>query len=216
MAEARGETIEADLLILGGGMIGLTLAKAVAGVGIRTVLLDRGDLSRQAEPVFDGRVSAIASASRRILEGIGVWSALAPEAQPILEIRVADGEAPFFLHYDHRDLGETPLGFIVENRVIRRALTQAVTQAEGIRLFAPAKLASLERYQRWRRFDALVLVAVTDGLNRLFSNDIPPVRLVRDLGLAAVNRTPPLKRFFMRHAMGTLGDLPRLAAGEPL
>ena len=62
----------------------------------------------------------------------------------------------------------------------------------------------------------MALVAVTDGLNRLFSNSIPPVRLVRDLGLAGVNLVAPAKRFFMRHAMGVVGDLPRLMKGEPL
>jgi len=74
----------------------------------------------------------------------------------------------------------------------------------------------LRRYERWRRFDAMALVAVTDGLNRLFSNSIPPVRFVRDLGLAGVNLVAPAKRFFMRHAMGVVGDLPRLMKGEPL
>jgi 2-octaprenyl-6-methoxyphenol hydroxylase len=57
---------------------------------------------------------------------------------------------------------------------------------------------------------------VTDGLNRLFSNDVGPLRLARVLGLAAVDRMPGLKRLFMRHAMGTVGDLPRLARGESL
>ena len=74
----------------------------------------------------------------------------------------------------------------------------------------------LRRYARWRRFDNMTLAAVTDGLNRLFSNDLPPVRLIRDLGLAAVNRAPNLKRFLMRHAMGVIGDLPRLVRGEAL
>jgi len=60
------------------------------------------------------------------------------------------------------------------------------------------------------------MLALTDALNRLFSNDIGPVRLARDLGLAAVNRMPPLKKFFMRHAMGLAGDLPRLMKGESL
>ena len=55
-----------------------------------------------------------------------------------------------------------------------------------------------------------------DGLNRLFSNDNQGLRLVRDVGLAAVNELPPVKRFFMRHAMGLAGDLPRLARDEPL
>ena len=74
----------------------------------------------------------------------------------------------------------------------------------------------LARYQRWRRVDNLMLIAATDGLNRLFSNDLAPLRLARDLGLAAVNRVPPLKKVFMRHAMGLIGDLPRLIRGETL
>ena len=61
------------------------------------------------------------------------------------------------------------------------------------------------RYQRWRWFDNTLMLAMTDGLNRLFSNDFAPLRLVRDLGPAAVNQAPPLKRFFMRHAMGMVG-----------
>jgi 2-octaprenyl-6-methoxyphenol hydroxylase len=73
---------------------------------------------------------------------------------------------------------------------------------------------TLERYARWRRADNFTMVAATDLLNRLFSNDIKPLRLVRDLGLAAVNRTPPLRRFFVRHAMGLVGDLPKLIRGE--
>ena len=60
------------------------------------------------------------------------------------------------------------------------------------------------------------MLALTDGLTRLFSNDITPVRLARDLGLAAVHRAGPLKKFFMGHAMGQAGDLPRLLKGEAL
>jgi 2-octaprenyl-6-methoxyphenol hydroxylase len=74
----------------------------------------------------------------------------------------------------------------------------------------------LQRYERWRRVDNLMLAATTDILNRLFSNDIAPLRLARDLGLSAVDRLPPVKRLFMRHAMGLVGDLPRLVRGEAL
>jgi 2-octaprenyl-6-methoxyphenol hydroxylase len=95
------------------------------------------------------------------------------------------------------------------------ALAQAVIDARRLGLDIGDDLV-LERYQRWRRLDAVLLAGVTDGLNRLFSNTIAPVRLARDFGLAAVNRLPPLKRLLMRHAMGTLGDRPRLARGERL
>jgi len=72
----------------------------------------------------------------------------------------------------------------------------------------------LERYARWRRFDNVVLAAGFDAFVRLFSNDIAPVRLARDLGMAAVNRIGPLRRAFMREAGGATGDLPKLLKGE--
>ena len=75
---------------------------------------------------------------------------------------------------------------------------------------------ALEHYAAWRRVDGMTLVAVTDGINRLFANDLLPVRLVREAGLAAVQRVGPLKRFFMQHAMGLIGELPRTMRGQPL
>ena len=75
---------------------------------------------------------------------------------------------------------------------------------------------ALERYAAWRRFDGMALVAVTDGINRLFANDLFPVRLAREAGLAAVERLPAVKRLFMRHAMGLAGDLPRTMRGGAL
>ncbi len=95
------------------------------------------------------------------------------------------------------------------------ALAEVLVDAHRLGLDLGA-VSVLERYQRWRRFDNSVLAAVTDGLTRLFSNDVPPLRLLRDVGLAAVNKAPPVKKMLMRHAMGTLGDLPRLVRGEQL
>ncbi len=74
----------------------------------------------------------------------------------------------------------------------------------------------LERYARWRRFDTGGLALATDGLNRLFSNDNPVLRSLRDLGLGAVNAVPAARRGFMREAAGLTGDLPRLMRGRPL
>lgn len=74
----------------------------------------------------------------------------------------------------------------------------------------------LARYRRLRRADIAALLAATDGLTWLFSNDIPPVRLARDLGLGLVNRMPRLKTMFMRRAMGTGQSGPRLLRGQPL
>jgi 2-octaprenyl-6-methoxyphenol hydroxylase len=74
----------------------------------------------------------------------------------------------------------------------------------------------LKRYERWRRFDSFALAASTDALNRLFSNDIAPLRQLRDLGLGVVDAVGPLRRFFMRHAGGDIGKLPRLLKGESI
>ena len=73
----------------------------------------------------------------------------------------------------------------------------------------------LKRYERWRRFDSFTLAASTDALNRFFSNDITPLRHLRDLGLGIVDAVGPARRFFMRHAGGDIGKLPRLMKGEP-
>jgi 2-octaprenyl-6-methoxyphenol hydroxylase len=74
----------------------------------------------------------------------------------------------------------------------------------------------LERYQRWRRFDATVLALGMDTVNRLFSNDNPVLRGVRDLGMGLVNAVPGLRRGFIRQAAGLTGDLPRLLMGQAI
>jgi 2-octaprenyl-6-methoxyphenol hydroxylase len=94
-------------------------------------------------------------------------------------------------------------------------LAEVITDAKGLGLDIGAQ-ETLSRYSRWRRFDGLTMVTVTDGLNRLFSDKSPPLRLARGLGLAAVDNTKPLKILFQRHAMGLLGKLPKLLQGNPL
>jgi 2-octaprenyl-6-methoxyphenol hydroxylase len=74
----------------------------------------------------------------------------------------------------------------------------------------------LERYAAWRRFDNVSVAAAMEVFTRLFSNDIPPLRLARGLGMAAVNRIGLARRFFMQEAGGAVGDLPRLFRGEAL
>jgi 2-octaprenyl-6-methoxyphenol hydroxylase len=93
------------------------------------------------------------------------------------------------------------------------ALAETLIEAArlGLDLGAPS---TLERYQRWRRFDSAFSAAVMDGLNRLFSNDSAPLRALRDFGLGVVDRAPGLKRFLVREAAGTMGDVPRLLRGE--
>ena len=74
----------------------------------------------------------------------------------------------------------------------------------------------LQYYQRWRRFDALKILLMNDGLVRLFSNDVEPLRIARVLGLGLIDKIKPAKRFFERHAAALSGDLPKLIRGQAL
>ncbi|MBL8669810.1 MAG: UbiH/UbiF/VisC/COQ6 family ubiquinone biosynthesis hydroxylase [Alphaproteobacteria bacterium] len=420
VASAEVETVE--VAIVGGGLVGLTLAIALAEQGIEVAVVDQEDPAAQRQMPYDGRSTAIALGTRRVLETTGVWASIASQAQPIDDIRVSDGPSRLFLHYDHRDVataeGAEPFGHIVENRVIREALHARAAKLGSLRWLAPMRLGPLpgaiersaggvrlalangrivestlligadgaesavradagigtvqhdygqsaivctvtherphenvaherflpagpfallpmtpgpdhphrsslvwterrgavpalmalddsafgmemerrfgpflgklrpeggrwtyplvmvlaerltaprlalvgdaahrihplagqglnlgirdlaalaeaivdarrigldlgsqpvlDRYARWRRFDTLLMAGAMHGLNRLFSNDVLPLRLARDLGIAAVDRMGPLKRLFMRHAMGTVGQLPRLIRGAAL
>jgi 2-octaprenyl-6-methoxyphenol hydroxylase len=75
-------------------------------------------------------------------------------------------------------------------------------------------LDTLKKYERWRRFDSLIMSFAMDGLNRVFSNDSTPLRALRDVGMGLVDAVGPARRFFMRHAGGDVGKLPRLMKGE--
>jgi 2-octaprenyl-6-methoxyphenol hydroxylase len=439
---------EAELIVVGGGLVGLTLAIACAEGGIRTIVVEAESAEALTGRGYDGRSAAVAYGSQQVLTAIGAWDRLAADAQPIVDIRVTDGgwhvkgEGHGYVHYSHLDLLDrkptplasdtepttiiacepnqpaAPFGYIVENRLTRIALleraktcanlthlaphvvtaldlasdaarvtledgsvltAQLVVAADGkqsalrrmagiaarefgysqtaivctvtheqphngvahehflpagpfamlpmtdetradgtvrhrssivwsedprlvpmllkldddafgkeierrfgtslgqVRPLGPrfsypltmvladtyvrprfaltgdaahgihpiagqgfnlgvrdvAALAEvlvdasragldlgamevLDRYARWRRFDNLMLSTFMDGLTRLFSNDFAPLRMARDLGFAIFNRTMPLKRLAMRHAMGIVGKLPRLVQGRPL
>ncbi|MGH7047903.1 MAG: FAD-dependent monooxygenase, partial [Stellaceae bacterium] len=134
---------DVELLIAGGGLNGLLLGIACAGAGLPVAVVDRQDPAALLEAGFDGRSSAIAYGSQQALAALGLWPFVAAEAEPILEIRVADDNASFFLHYDHRELGPdlaqgaAPLGWIIENRVLRHALIERARSLPALTLLAP-------------------------------------------------------------------------------
>ncbi|MDK9696558.1 MAG: ubiquinone biosynthesis hydroxylase [Siculibacillus sp.] len=95
------------------------------------------------------------------------------------------------------------------------ALAEVIVEARRLGL-DPGRIDVLERYQRWRRFDAVEMGIVTDVLNRLFSNDVGPLRALRDFGLGVVDRIASLKSHFIGEAAGIGGSTPRLLRGEPI
>ena len=407
-------TFDTDIAIVGGGLNGTLLALALAQAGQTITLVDALEPKIRKDAAFDGRSYALALASQRLLAGLGLWEAVADQAQPMLEIKVTDGRAgdgpsPMFMHFDHAEIEEGPMGFMVEDRHLRRALLEAVKAAPGItqinktmvedqtveisgitlslssgktlrarlavgadgrgtgmglragikrtewaygqtalvcaiqhsaphhgiahQFFMPpgplavlpltqnrssivwsestdtaqainalpdeayldvlrprfgsflgeitlagarytyplglslahdmvaprlalvgdaahgvhpiagqglnagirdiaalaeviadatrrgediGSEAALLRYQEWRRFDNTALALATDSFNRLFSNDNPLLRAARDIGMAAINALPGLRRGFIREAAGLTGDLPRLMKGQAL
>ena len=152
-----------DVVVAGGGLVGLSMAAALGTAGLSVLAVDdRSRPARLAEK-FDGRVSAVAEGSRRVLDGIGAWPVPELDAQPILEIRVADRGSPFFVHYDHQDVGQGPLGFIAENRWIRQALFDAIDRCPSVRVQAPARVLRMVEDGA----GAVVAIAQTDGTEQL-------------------------------------------------
>ncbi|WP_298744921.1 FAD-dependent monooxygenase, partial [uncultured Brevundimonas sp.] len=145
-----------DLIIAGAGLVGATFGLAAARGGLKVVLIDPQPFDAQLAPSFDGRSTAIAFSTFRMLDALGVGAALRPHACRMDRILVTDGRRPgaasrsassAFLRFDADEIGDRtdgePLGYMVENRRIRVALADAVAAA-GIEVRAPAAVVGVE------------------------------------------------------------------------
>ena len=122
-----------DILIAGGGLNGLTLAIALGSAGFRVCLVEPTPTEQRMAQGFDGRSYALAVSSMRVLQTLGVWQTLG-DVQPILEIKVTDGRAgegpsPLMLAFDHAEIEEGPMGYMVEDRHLRPALLNVAKAA---------------------------------------------------------------------------------------
>jgi len=122
---------DCDIAIVGGGLNGPALALAAAQVGLRVIVLDATSHKPRKNAKFDGRAYALALASKRLMAAVGVWENVAQDAEPMLNIRVSDGRAgvgasSFFMDFDHAELEEGPMGYMVEDRHLRYALQAAM------------------------------------------------------------------------------------------
>ncbi|WP_237218065.1 FAD-dependent monooxygenase [Ruegeria lacuscaerulensis] len=133
----RGMEHKTDILIVGGGLNGPALALALAQTGHSVTVIDSLAQKVRKNAAFDGRAYALALASQRLLDAVGVWDKVSDHAQPMLEIKVTDGHAgagpsPFFMHFDHAEIEEGPMGFMVEDRHLRRAFLDAMAEETRI------------------------------------------------------------------------------------
>ncbi|WP_342588800.1 FAD-dependent monooxygenase [Roseovarius aestuariivivens] len=130
-------THDSEILIVGGGLTGPALALALAQAGRDVTILDTLPHEMRETPDFNGKAYALALASVRLLSAIGLWDRVRENAQPMLEIKVSDGRAgegpaPFFLHFDHAEIEEGPMGHMCEDRFLRKALLDAMAEEPRI------------------------------------------------------------------------------------
>ena len=153
----------ADVIILGAGLVGLTLAIALERHGLTCIVIDPADPAAHLAPRFDGRVTAVSSSSWRMLQTIGVGERLEGAGCPIESIRVNDGLAAGAILFEPPP-GDDPLGMMFENRLLRAALRDCARAAENIRLMMPSRPGDVVRDETGVR------VALDDG--RLVSGSL--------------------------------------------
>jgi 2-octaprenyl-6-methoxyphenol hydroxylase len=142
-------SLDTDILIAGGGLNGPALALALAQGGFRVTVVDARPPLARAEAGFDGRAYALAIASVRLLTALGVWQSVADKAQPMLKIvasdgRAGEGAAPFFLHFDHAEIEEGPMGHMLEDRHLYAAFLSAMLATPKITLLSGETVVSQE------------------------------------------------------------------------
>ncbi len=168
--------MQADLIIVGAGMVGSTLALALEGSGLDILVLDASPLEAadfDPQGGFEPRVSALSAASQRIFERLGAWPGMsARRVSPYTDMHVWDGAGTGQIHFSAETVHAEVLGHIVENRVVQDALLETMQRRGGQRLLGAARLERLERMpQGWqltlddgRQLNAPLLVAA-DGAN---------------------------------------------------
>jgi 2-octaprenyl-6-methoxyphenol hydroxylase len=146
----------ADVIIFGGGLVGLALAAALDASGLSTIVVDPGDPDARTGAAFDGRTSAVSSSSMRMLRATGVADFFPEPGGPIRRIEVADGLAPGGLHFEP-GADDEPLGWMHENRHLRAALRSRAEAGRDVWLMWKSRAAAVERGEHG------VMVALADG-----------------------------------------------------
>lgn len=132
-----------DIVIAGGGMVGSSLALALAPLGLRVAIVEqvaRGDVQ---QPSFDDRSTALSRSSQRMFEAVGVWEAVLAAATPITHVHVSDRGRFGFAHIDAAEQGVEALGYVVINRVLGAVLQDSLANVDGLDMLCPARITAV-------------------------------------------------------------------------
>jgi 2-octaprenyl-6-methoxyphenol hydroxylase len=143
-ARPDGSSEPYDIAIVGGGMVGASLAVALEGLGVRIALIEAVPHDAAAQPSFDERTTALSNGSRRILETLGVWQDLAGAATRIAKIHVSDQGHFGFARIDAAELGRDALGHVVPNRALGAALWPRLSHRADLDVYCPARVAGID------------------------------------------------------------------------
>ncbi|HUO66898.1 MAG TPA: 2-octaprenyl-6-methoxyphenyl hydroxylase [Gammaproteobacteria bacterium] len=143
MSARPGDALRCDVLIVGGGAVGSALACALAELPLDVVLVEARETAKLEQPSFDGRTTALANASQRILAALGIWPELAPRAEPIRTVHVSERGRFGAARIEAEHEGVEALGYTVENAVLGRALWERLDRAPRLQVLAPATVAEL-------------------------------------------------------------------------
>jgi 2-octaprenyl-6-methoxyphenol hydroxylase len=135
-----------DIVVVGGGLVGGTLAVVLAQQGFKVAVIDRESPEELLKPDLDGRTTSVSYGSKLIFDRLGIWDKVDYAAEPILDIRVFERGSPWAIYYNHRDVGNVPMGYIAENRVLRQGIFHRAGElSDHLTWMAPASVARTER-----------------------------------------------------------------------
>lgn len=137
------DTRQYDIVIAGGGMVGTSLALALAPLGLHIAIVEAVAPGAALQPSFDDRSTALSRSSQRFFQALGLWPAVAQAATPILKIHVSDQGRFGFSHIEAAQQGVEALGYIVINRVLGRVLQAALAGCKRIELYRPARIVDV-------------------------------------------------------------------------
>ena len=160
MSDSDSTPLVVDVAIAGGGLVGASLALALAKLQLRVALIEAAPFGAVEQPSFDERTTAISNGSRRIFEALGVWPLIEREATAIRRIHVSDQGRFGFTRIDAREQGLSALGYVVVNRVMGAALWRRLNAESSITVLAPAKVQSMQLQQHSQRIEC----ALDDGV----------------------------------------------------